>query len=90
MFYMSDHGESLGESGIYLHGLPYFMAPETQTHVASLFWFGENYDEINIDSVRQKANMNFSHDNLFHSVLGLMEVETSVYNREMDIIYFDQ
>ena len=90
MLYMSDHGESLGESGMYLHGLPYFMAPDTQTHVASIFWFGENYDEINIESLRQKEDMDFSHDNLFHTVLGLMEVETSVYDREMDIIYFDQ
>jgi len=90
MLYMSDHGESLGEGGVYLHGLPYFMAPDTQTHVASIFWFGDNYDEINIDSVRQKADMDFSHDNLFHTVLGLMEVDTSVYNRELDIIYFDQ
>lgn len=90
MLYMSDHGESLGEGGVYLHGLPYFMAPDNQTHVASIFWFGDNYDEINIDSVRQKADMDFSHDNLFHTVLGLMEVDTSVYNRELDIIYFDQ
>jgi lipid A ethanolaminephosphotransferase len=90
MLYMSDHGESLGESGVYLHGLPYFMAPDSQTHVASIFWFGDNYDEINIDAIRQKADMEFSHDNLFHTVLGLMEVETSIYNRDLDIIYFDR
>ena len=90
MFYMSDHGESLGESGIYLHGLPYFMAPDTQTHVASILWFGENYDEINIESVKQKADRNFSHDNLFHTVLGLMEVDTDVYDKDLDIIYYDQ
>jgi lipid A ethanolaminephosphotransferase len=90
MFYMSDHGESLGESGIYLHGLPYFMAPDAQTHVASILWFGDNYDEIDIPSVRQKANMDFSHDNLFHTVLGLMEVKTSVYRKDMDIVYFDR
>jgi lipid A ethanolaminephosphotransferase len=90
MFYMSDHGESLGESGVYLHGLPYFMAPDAQTHVASILWFGDNYDEIDIPSVRQKANMDFSHDNLFHTVLGLMEVKTSVYRKDMDIVYFDR
>ncbi len=90
MFYMSDHGESLGESGVYLHGLPYFMAPDAQTHVASILWFGDNYDEIDSQSVRQKADMDFSHDNLFHTILGLMEVETSVYNRKMDIIYSDR
>lgn len=90
MLYVSDHGESLGESGIYLHGLPYFMAPDNQTHVASVFWFGENYDEIDVESVKQKANLDFSHDNLFHTVLGLMEVETEVYNKDLDIINSDQ
>jgi lipid A ethanolaminephosphotransferase len=66
------------------------MAPDAQTHVASILWFGDNYDEIDIPSVRQKANMDFSHDNLFHTVLGLMEVKTSVYRKDMDIVYFDR
>ena len=28
LIYVSDHGESLGEKGLYLHGAPYFMAPD--------------------------------------------------------------
>lgn len=87
MVYMADHGESLGENGLYLHGLPYFMAPKTQTHVASLMWFGDGlkkeYDTQKLKSYSHKA---FSHDNLFHTLLGLFEVETEVYQPTMDIL----
>jgi lipid A ethanolaminephosphotransferase len=85
MFYMSDHGESLGELGIYLHGLPYAMAPEHQKHVASLLWFGDSYD-IDRQAVRQKAGNRFTHANFFHTVLGLMEIQTSVFKKELDIL----
>ncbi len=90
MFYVSDHGESLGEKGVYLHGLPGFLAPEEQTHVATILWFGDNYDEIDTELVRLKANRDYSHDNIFHTVLGLMEVNTDLYNRDLDIIYSDK
>jgi lipid A ethanolaminephosphotransferase len=89
LIYMSDHGESLGESGIYLHGLPYFMAPDVQKNVASILWFGDNYDEIDINSIRKKSDREYSHDNLFYTILGLMEVKTELYKRDMDIIYSD-
>lgn len=89
MIYMSDHGESLGEYGVYLHGLPYAMAPDCQKHVASVFWFGENF-KIDRKSLQNKAAQPFSHDNLFHTILGLMEVETSVYNKSLDIINYDR
>jgi lipid A ethanolaminephosphotransferase len=89
MFYVSDHGESLGENGVYLHGLPGFLAPEEQTHVATILWFGDNYDEIDTESVRLKADREYSHDNIFHTVIGLMEVNTELYDRDLDIIYSD-
>jgi len=85
MFYMSDHGESLGEYGIYLHGLPYAMAPENQKHVASMLWFGDSY-KIDRKAVAQKANQPFDHSNFFHTVLGLMEIQTSVYKKDLDIL----
>ena len=85
LWYISDHGESLGEKGIYLHGLPYFLAPEAQTHVPSVLWLGSNIP----DSLRQAAagrkNQPLSHDNLFHSLLGLFGVETAVHDPQMDI-----
>jgi lipid A ethanolaminephosphotransferase len=76
---MSDHGESLGENGIYLHGLPYFIAPEAQTHVGAMVWFGEN-NKKTFDP--QKS---YSHDNLFHTLLGLFDVQTEVYDSKMDM-----
>ena len=84
MAYFSDHGESLGEYGLYLHGLPYAMAPESQKHIASVFWFGDRF-KIDKKALRDKATQRFSHDNLFHTVLGLFEIETSVYNKQLDI-----
>jgi len=84
MYYMSDHGESLGENGIYLHGMPYFIAPEAQKHPASVAWFGKNYD-INVTCVKKIASQKYSHDNLFSTLLGLVDVRTKVYNPDMDI-----
>ncbi|MEL0167365.1 MAG: phosphoethanolamine--lipid A transferase [Pseudomonadaceae bacterium] len=88
MLYMSDHGESLGEHRLYLHGLPYAMAPSEQTHIPMVLWFSEGMQRssgITDDCLRQTATHAFSHDNLFHSVIGLMGVNTSVYNPQMDI-----
>lgn len=88
MIYMSDHGESLGENNIYLHGLPYFMAPDGQKHIGALMWFGnEMKDEIDIEKVKQKSNKRYSHDNLFHTLLGLFEIQTKLYDQNEDIIY---
>ncbi|MBU1569136.1 MAG: sulfatase-like hydrolase/transferase, partial [Proteobacteria bacterium] len=81
----SDHGESLGENEIYLHGLPYLIAPETQKHIPAIFWFGDSF-KIDKNSLRNKISNEYSQDNLFHTVLGLMEVNTSVYDKNMDII----
>jgi lipid A ethanolaminephosphotransferase len=87
LIYMSDHGESLGENGIYLHGLPYFMAPDAQIHVAALMWFGEKMKEsINTKVLKKKSSHNYSHDNLFHTLLGIFEVQTKVYDKKLDIL----
>jgi lipid A ethanolaminephosphotransferase len=85
MYYMSDHGESLGENGLYLHGLPYMLAPQTQKHVASLMWFGAAY---RVDRVRMKAAAvgALSHDNYFHTVLGLLEVGTTLHEPSLDLV----
>lgn len=88
MVYMSDHGESLGENGLYLHGLPYFMAPDEQKHIASLMWFGgEIKDDIDVTKLSRYKDKEFSQDNLFHTLLGLFEVETNVYKKDMDILF---
>jgi lipid A ethanolaminephosphotransferase len=87
MIYVSDHGESLGENGLYLHGLPYSIAPSTQTHVPMIAWLSPGFsaaDGVSTACVQAKTGEPLSHDNLFHSVLGLLNVETSVYNAERD------
>jgi lipid A ethanolaminephosphotransferase len=88
MLYMSDHGESLGELGMYLHGVPYAMAPSEQTHVPMVLWFSDGMQRssgISADCLRQQAGQPVSQDNLFHSVIGLMGVRTSVYQPQLDI-----
>ncbi|MFA6957553.1 MAG: phosphoethanolamine--lipid A transferase [Thermoanaerobaculia bacterium] len=90
MIYVSDHGESLGENGIYLHGIPPLFAPDTQTHVPMIVWLSKGFEGSNpIDrgALASARAASFSHDNLFHSVLGLLDVETSVYKSELDIFH---
>lgn len=88
MVYVSDHGESLGEHGLYLHGSPYLLAPEDQTHIPAMMWFSPLYQRsrsVNTQCVRQKAAKSYSHDNLFHSVLGLLDVQTKTYQSKLDL-----
>lgn len=84
MLYVADHGESLGEGGLYLHGLPYFIAPDAQTKVPMVMWFSKNY-EIDRDKFKKIEKKELSHDNIFSTLLGMFNVKTKVYNREDDI-----
>ena len=86
MMYVSDHGESLGESGLYLHGLPYFMAPESQIQVPAILWFGKNHDDIDVNAVNLLRDAHYSHDNVFHTLLGLFAVQSDVYQPGKDIL----
>jgi len=87
MIYMSDHGESLGENSLYLHGIPYFMAPETQTHVGAIMWFGEEMkEEIDIKKLKSHKDKEYSQDYLFHTLLNIFEVDTKVYDKNLNIL----
>jgi lipid A ethanolaminephosphotransferase len=89
MFYVSDHGESLGEGGIYLHGAPYFMAPAVQTHVPMVIWTPDRFtralglDATCLAGLRTQA---VSHDNMFSTVLGLLDVGTVARDAELDLV----
>lgn len=89
MLYISDHGESLGENNIYLHGLPYSIAPEEQTSVPMIVWMSETmkkYDYIDYNCLKNEAkNGTYSHDNIFHSIIGLLEIKTTEYKKEYDV-----
>jgi len=91
LMYVSDHGESLGENGLYLHGLPYMFAPDAQKHVPMLMWLGKNVDkdEVNFDLINQKSDQRYTHDNVFHTILGLLEIDTEVYIADLDIVHHD-
>ena len=87
MVYVSDHGESLGENNLYLHGLPYFIAPDSQKRVPMVLWMDQGFDNsvASMNALKNKNRNEYSHDNIFHSILGLMQVQTRAYNRELDI-----
>lgn len=89
LMYVSDHGESLGENGVYLHGLPYAIAPSEQTSIPMVLWMSsvmKKSDHLDYDCLKKKAaEGHFSHDNLSHSLLSLMEVDSQVYNPKLDI-----
>jgi len=78
LIYVSDHGESLGEQGLYLHGLPDLIAPEAQTHVPLLVWGGISSD-IDLGATRKFKDLPFSHDDLPNVLLALFEVETDAF-----------
>ena len=85
LVYAADHGESLGENGIYLHGLPYFIAPEAQKHPAVMLWFGNKFGDINESCVKSLRKRELSQDYLFSTILDLAGVKTKVYNPEKDM-----
>ncbi|GAB4226330.1 MAG: phosphoethanolamine--lipid A transferase [Methyloligellaceae bacterium] len=89
LFYVSDHGESLGENGIFLHGLPYFLAPDAQKHVPALMWFGRNFDHESTRKLHETRLRRLSHDNIFATLIGLFEVRSDAYDPEMDILDHD-
>ena len=88
LLYLSDHGESLGENGMFLHAAPYAVAPDVQTHVPMVFWGSKDfYADRGLDAacLKTQAGKPHSHDNLFHSVLGAMNVKTALYQRDLDL-----
>jgi lipid A ethanolaminephosphotransferase len=87
--YLSDHGESLGEHGMYLHGLPYTIAPQEQTQVPFLMWFSDRYYEksgTSQDCLSRLSRHPAHHDNLFDTLIGLMGVSATEYNPDLDLL----
>lgn len=88
MIYMSDHGESLGEYGLYLHGAPYVLAPDFQKHIPAVVWLSPELQKergVSAACVGKEKDSAVSHDNLFHSVLGLLDIQTTVYQPALDL-----
>ncbi|WP_247661226.1 phosphoethanolamine transferase [Ideonella alba] len=88
LIYVSDHGESLGENRLFLHGVPYAIAPKEQTQVPMVAWFSPGFADsrrLDLGCVQARAAQPASHDHLFHSLLGLMDVKTAVREPAMDL-----
>ncbi|HHQ4620157.1 TPA: MCR-3-related phosphoethanolamine--lipid A transferase, partial [Aeromonas veronii] len=89
LLYVSDHGESLGAMGLYLHGTPYKFAPDDQTRVPMQVWMSPGFIKekgMNMECLQKNAAANrYSHDNIFSSVLGIWDVKTAIYEQELDI-----
>jgi lipid A ethanolaminephosphotransferase len=87
LVYVSDHGESLGEGNLYLHGMPYALAPDAQKHVPWVTWLSPDFahvDKLSETCLRGRGDARVSHDAYFHSVLGLMGVSTQAYRPALD------
>ncbi len=88
MFYVSDHGESLGEGGIYLHGTPYFMAPDTQTHVPMVIWMSNRFQTamgLDQDCMARRVDETSSQDNMFSTVIDMLDVVTMAEDESLDL-----
>lgn len=90
MLYFSDHGESLGEKNLYLHGAPYLIAPKEQKHVPMMLWLSSGFADrfgFDVRCVGARSAQPISHDNVFHSILGMLDINTAVHNPALDIFH---
>ena len=88
LVYVSDHGESLGEKGLYLHGVPFAIAPDEQTKVPMTWWLSPGYTaSFGLDTacLKREAAQARTHDNLFHTTMGLLQVQSREYEPTLDI-----
>ena len=90
VLYVSDHGESLGENNFYLHGLPFAIAPDVQKQVPMFIWLSSGFGAasgVDAGCLSQRANQHVTHDHLFHTLLGLLDVSTSLHAPEWDLTH---
>ncbi len=88
MVYLADHGESLGENNLYLHGLPYAIAPDVQKHVPWITWLSPGFEQrggVAVACLQGLRDVRMTHDHFFHSVLGLLHVQTRAYQPDLDV-----
>jgi len=90
LMYVSDHGESLGEYGLYLHGTPYSMAPDVQKDIPFLVWMSDSFRrEKGAALAEQALRSEHSHANVFHSVMGAFDMRSAIYDPQLDIFSSD-
>jgi len=88
VLYVSDHGESLGENNLFLHGLPYAIAPDMQKRVPMTLWLSAGAPQaLHLDAgcLGRRAAQPAAHDHLFHTLLALLDVKTGLYEAPLDL-----
>ena len=88
MLYVSDHGESLGEKGLYLHGAPYWMSPDEQVQVPMVMWMSDNFAQdykVDREKLAATAKSKVTHESLYHTVLGLLQVSSTTKADRFDL-----
>jgi lipid A ethanolaminephosphotransferase len=80
MIFISDHGESLGENKIFMHGLPMKLAPKVQYEIPFLVWTSEGFR-----TYKQTLPAVLEQHYIFHSVLNLLSIDSPAYNKDFDI-----
>lgn len=86
--YLSDHGESLGENGLFLHGAPYYVSPDVQKIVPMVMWLSEGFKQdykVSQSAIEKNIKQTVTHDHLYHTVLGLLNVKSSTYEAQWDL-----
>lgn len=86
--YISDHGESLGENGLFLHGAPYYVSPDVQKIVPMVMWLSDGFKEdygVSEAVIEKNIQKTVTHDHLYHTVLGLLNVKSSTYEARWDL-----
>lgn len=80
MIFISDHGESLGENNMFMHGIPMKLAPKVQYEIPLLVWTSDGYRDYktNLPEVLEQHY-------IFHSVLNLLSIQSPAYNKDFDI-----
>lgn len=89
MLYVSDHGESLGENGFYLHAAPYMIAPKEQTHVPAIVWMGKHFD-YKKEQLLPYKDYALSHDDVFCSLLVAFEIDTKMCATKKEMLMQNQ
>ena len=90
LMYISDHGQSLGEYGLYLHGTPYSIAPDVQKEIPFLVWMSDAFKQgKGISRTQLAPQSSHSHANVFHSIMGAFDMRSAIYNRQLDIFNGD-
>ena len=86
LIYVSDHGESLGEYGMYLHGIPYAIAPDVQKDIPFIIWMSAEFIRRKaVQSGRLESQRIHSQRDIFHTVMGAFSMHSNAYTDRYDI-----